>query len=125
MKNRTPVFLSILAVISLLIIGFVMFKGILTRKPKNLAGSLGLNILGEFTKGENAPTVPPAVNTFFQNALQNTKDTLSQKAVEIEKTVVATIEKEVAQMTKSQVEAVKLQICRDWGVIGTTPTKTP
>ena len=65
------------------------------------------------------------VNRIVQNTVESARETVSQKAVELEKTIVAAVEKEIANITKSQMDALKLQICRDWGVVGVSVTPAP
>jgi hypothetical protein len=127
MKGNSQIILSLLAVISLVVIGIVVFRGITQNKPAKVAGITDGNILGDLINKDTPPTLPPAVKSFVQNTIQNTKETLSQKADELKKTIVADVEKQVADMTQSQIDAVKLQICRDWGVVSVsaTPTKKP
>ena len=113
MKSRTSEIGVALALICLIILGAILGGAILKNKsaePKK--PSSGLMVLGD--KSE--------IDSFVKNTLEDTKENLSVKAIEVQKNIVATLEKEVSQLTQSQIEAVKVQICRDWGVITPNPT---
>ena len=124
MKNKASnVFLS-LAVISLIGTGIVYATGFFKNKNNNQTNRP--TILGENTDPGISPTSFINFQQIVQNTVQNTKDTVSQKMTEKisegQKTVVQTIEKEISKLTQSQIEALKLQICRDWGIIIISPT---
>ena len=132
-KKNNITILSTLALIFLITIGIVMVisfpkgKGINNSEAKKVTSS---GILGEFTGPEDTPSPTPFnLNQFVQNSLQNTKETVlhtaTEKVTEIEKVVINTINKEISALSQSQIEALKLQICKDLGVITITPTKQP
>ncbi len=132
MKNNNITILSTLALIFLLTIGIIMAikfpRGKVANNNENRQGA-STEVLGEFTgpTGEFSPT-PFNINQFVQNSLQNTKETVlhtaTEKVTELEKTIINTINNEVANLSKSQIEALKLQICKDLGVITITPNPT-
>lgn len=118
MKRQKSGLLLLLVIISLLAIGGVLFTGILKNKPKNDIKKdnnptvLGENIISETTK------LPPStdINQIVSDTLQSTRETVSQKTAEIQKSVITNIEKEITNLTQSQIDTLKLQICRDWGL---------
>lgn len=116
----------LLAIISLLTCGTIVTIGYLRNNPKNNPPkeSTSPSVLGETTADIASKTVTD-VNNLVQDSIQNTKETLSQKTSEAQKTIIQTIEKEISNLTQSQVEALKIQICRDWGVITVSPTVKP
>lgn len=129
MKKQTPHLLFALAVISLLTISAVVANGIINGRKKNNINTGGFsNVLGEHE--ENVPTPTSIINGFIentvkntlQNTLQSTKETVSEKVVEVEKEIIKTVEKEATRLTESQVNTLKYQVCKDWGVITGIPT---
>lgn len=125
MKKQKSTLFFILAVISLLGIGGIYFTGLFKNKPKESTKSENPNILGQDTMSKVFPTSSLDVNKFIQDTVKNTQDAASQKVSEIQKSVVTTLEKEITTLTQSQVDNLKVQICRDWGVISVTPTNKP
>ncbi|MBI3380166.1 hypothetical protein HY029_05415 [Candidatus Gottesmanbacteria bacterium] len=123
MKRQQASFLIIISIISLIGIGFVVARGILKNPPQ--IPFRKINVLGESIQSKIEPTSTLNVDQFIRDAFQGTKEVAQQKAGEIQKSVMSTVEKEISTLTKSQVEALKLQICRDWGVISLIPSKTP
>ena len=131
MKKRGTGILIALAFLCLFTIGAVLTTGVLKKKPQNDKEIPG--ILGEFVEKESTSSEKPSsllnVNQLLQGTLEGAKEVVSQKTVELEKKLVGTIEqemkKEINSLTQSQIEALKLQICRDLGVITTVPTKQP
>jgi len=132
MKKNKITILSAVAIGSLLIIGIVMATGVLNKKPGSQAKINPVpEILGEFAQASTTPTTPTPINVnqLVQDSWQSTKEvvlhTASEKVTEIEKTVVNTVNKEITNLSQSQIDALKLQICRDLGVITAVPTKQP
>lgn len=115
----------ILAVISLIGIGGVYLNGLFKNNPKVSKKPENPNVLGENIDAQATPTSFLDINKFFQDTVKNTQDTASAKASEIQKSIVTTLEKEITALTQAQVDNLKLQICRDWGVISVTPTSKP
>ena len=103
-----------------------MFSGILKNKPLEILKKIeNKNILGEEISSKISPTQAIDLNRFASDTLQNVKETAGQKVTEVQKTVLTTVEKEISTLAQSQVDALKLQICRDWGIVPISPTKTP
>lgn len=121
MKKPTASFFLLIAIICLSALGFLFARGTLKewmdRKDKIVEG----NILGEAVQD----SISSPVNDFIQNTIDSTKESLTEKATEIEKNIIKNIENEVSNLTKSQVDTLKYQICRDLGVISVTPTPNP
>jgi hypothetical protein len=125
-KQQKSALLAGLAIIVLLAIGAILVMSILKNRSKNEdKNKKDSTVLGETTTIEATPTPFVDVNQLLQSTYQTTKDTVSQKVVEVQKTITADIEKEITNLTQSQVETLKLQICRDWGVVTIVPTKSP
>lgn len=125
-KQQKSVLLAGLAIILLLAIGVIFIMSILKNRSKNEdKNKKDSTVLGETTTSEITPTPFVDVNQLLQSTYQTTKDTVSQKVVEVQKTIISDIEKEITNLTQSQVETLKLQICRDWGVVTIVPTKNP
>lgn len=125
MKGQKSTLLFILAIVSLLGIGGILLTGILKSKPKEVKKTNGQKVLGEEISSKLTPASTIDVNKFVQDTFQNTKEVAGQKMIEVQKTIVNTVEKEVASLAQSQVDTLKQQICRDWGVISISPTKNP
>ncbi len=129
MKNKKSAVMVAIAIICLCLIGAIFLKGWLKRQNNiNTQKELG-KILGEAVQfiPDTNPTsaFEKIIQDKIHSTFQETKETLTQKAVEVESAVVKLIEKEVSNLTASQVEALKVQICKDLGVIVITPTITP
>lgn len=126
MKGKRSAILFFLVIFSLVAIGAIIATGILkSRLSTNEKKIKDSTILGEMTQSQTSPTTTIINNRFVQETLQNTKETLSQKATEMEKSIVKTVEKEITNLTQSQIDSLKLQICRDWGVVTPLPTELP
>lgn len=108
--------------IILVVLGYwAVQSGVVKNNP--LAGkkfTINPNILGS-TIHLNTPQ-SSSFSPFLQNSLDSAKGIATQKFVEIEKSVAQTLEKQVADLTKSQINAIQTQICRDWGVISPIPS---
>lgn len=125
MKGQKSILLFILAIVSLLGIGGILLTGILKSKPKEVKNTNDQKVLGEEISSKLTPTSAIDVNKFVQDTFQNTKEVAGQKMVEVQKTILNTVEKEVSSLAQSQVDALKHQICRDWGVIKSSPSPSP
>lgn len=125
MKKNASSLLLLIAVFSLGVIGTVVATSIFkTGKQMLESPSKSKNVLGELTQSIGSPS--SLLNTaLVSDVIQNTKDTVSQKTSEVEKTIVKTVEKEIATMTQSQIDAIQLQICTQWGVVTVSPTNKP
>jgi len=116
MKSRNFGFPVAIALICLITLGAVLGGAILKNRAKEpIKPKSGLMVLGDKS----------AIDNFVKDTLEDTRENLSVKAVEVQKNIVAILEREVSELTQSQIEAVKVQICRDWGVITPVPTNQP
>lgn len=123
MKGNSK-FISILAFISLLTLVGIFVTGQLKNRQKSKENnSNNQNVLGETFESLADPNsfsgIKNSVQGSVQHTLDNTRDILSQKVVETEKVILESINKQLTTLTKSQVESVKIQICRDLGVLPT------
>jgi len=126
MKRQKSTLLFVLVILSLLSIGGIMLTSILKSKPQEaVKKEEKKDVLGEEISSKLSPTPVVDLSRFASETFQNTKEQAAQKVFEVQKTIVNTVEKEVSSLAQSQVDALKLQICRDWGVIPISPTKTP
>ncbi len=122
--KRPSRFLLVLSLVSLAAIGIVLVNGIFRRaKSQKETKKTEANILGETIS--IIPTQAASFESFVQGALDNTTNIVSEKFTQVEQTVLKTVEKEITNLTQSQVDNLKLTICRDWGVITIAPTKNP
>lgn len=119
MKDQKSALRAFIAVVSLIAIAAVLASGFLKKKDnEGIKNETGNSILGETTESkEDGNPVLLNAEKFIGDTFQNTKEVAEEKVSEVQKTVIATVEKEVSELTKSQVESLKLQICRDWGVV--------
>lgn len=117
MKGQKSILLFLLALFSLVGIAAVVVTSFLKNKPQEIKTTQSQEVLGEAAEQEATPTPPLDVNKFVQQTMQSTQEVAQEKAKEVQKVIVSTIEKEVSNLTQSQVTALKEQICRDWGVI--------
>ena len=122
MKGQKQKLLLLLTVVSLATIGIVLSKGFIANRPKELKKESLTNVLGE--QLTNLKITPPGVadiqnfvQTTLENTLANTKETLSQKTVEVEQRILTQVQKEISNLSENQITALKTQICRDLGVL--------
>ncbi|MCJ7739910.1 hypothetical protein MUP32_01155 [Candidatus Microgenomates bacterium] len=135
MKDKAPKILLGLTVISLMVLGFVFTTGLLKGFPKNLVKSESeKSVLGEqashptptsFIDDFVQNTVKNTVKNTLQNTIQNTKETVSEKVTEVKSEIIKTVEKEISDLTQSQVKSLQWQICKEWGVVSLSPTPKP
>ena len=130
MKQHKTGILIGFAIASLLVIAAVAVKGFLQKAPTLLKEKT--EVLGEAVKDDISEGISSTVNTLVQKTVNETKTVVSEKAVELEKQLLTTIEKEVSNLTASQIQTLKTQICTNWGVLpaqmpgaSTTPTVSP
>ncbi len=135
-KDKAPKILLGLTIISLMVLGFVFTTGLLKGFPKNLVKSDSeKSVLGEQESQPSTPTsfledfventVKNTVKNTVQNTIQNTKETVSEKVTEVKSEVIKTVEKEISDLTQSQVKSLQWQICKEWGVVSVSPTPKP
>lgn len=87
-----------------------------TQQKGETKGQIDANVLGELIEPQ-ITTAATQINRFIQGPLEETKETLSQKLVEMEKEIVNNIQKEITTLSQSQIDSLKIQICRDLGVV--------
>jgi hypothetical protein len=125
-QNKNSLYL-LLTIFSLLLLGGVFLAGIM-KKNQEKSASLppGASILGESIEKIAAPAnfseLKQDVQGSLESTLNNTKDSLAQRAVEVEKQIMDNFRKEITNMTRAQVDSLKIQLCTDLGVL---PSATP
>ena len=129
MKKKKSVLLFTLAIVSLIAIGGILASGIIkNRQNKNTEKIADPVVLGEsITNNTSSPA--QMINNLIEQTLQNAKEQIqgdiTQKVTETKEVILTSVEKELSKLTTSQIETIKLQICRDWGIVGISPTQTP
>ncbi len=126
MKKQKTGILFFLTIISLLIIGGVVFVNFI-KKPKinTIENPAASSVLGESISSDNRELPFTGINNIVKETVNNTQSAVSEKIVEVQKSAIRTIEKEVSNLAQSQIDAFKLQLCRDWGIVKETPTPIP
>jgi hypothetical protein len=125
MQKHSPKIFFGVAIMSLLILAGMFIKGFSQEKSAKQNKAVSINgVLGQQTNilKDAASDIASPLNSAIQKSIDGAKETVSLKTVEVEKMVVSTLEKEVADFSKSQVDNLKFQICRDWGVLNLSPT---
>lgn len=116
---------SFIAIAILGTIGTVVFLNRKNIRNNNFT----TRILGQTTTNLTPTPTLININELFKKSLNKTKETVinsaTEKANEVEKTVINTVNKEISSLTQSQLENLKVQICRDLGVISPVPSITP
>lgn len=122
-KDKKRNLLLILSVISLIAIATIMLIGFLQRKKASPA-STSEKVLGEVAQSDNSPTPTSFVQDIVKNTLnntqsiiENTKNTVTEKVVEVEKNILQSAKDQVNSLTQSQIKTIQTQICTDWGVL--------
>ena len=122
-KDKKRSLLLILAVISLIAIATIMLMGFLQKKKANPV-STSEQVLGEVAQSDNNPTptsfLPDIVKNTLNNTqtiIENTKNTVTEKVVEVEKSILQSAKDQVNSLTQSQIKTIQTQICTDWGVL--------
>lgn len=124
-KGQSLIFYT-LAIISLLFIGWLFGTGLLKNWFLNDGKNKGIdNILGETIESKAIDPLSAQINRLMQEATRETKEVTSQKLTEMEKAVSNTIQKEITNLTQSQLKAIQLHLCKDWGVISPSATNQP
>jgi len=123
MKRTKTSILLLLAAASLLAIGIVAVRSFLRKAPTLLKEKT--DVLGELVKDDISEGISSSVNSLVQKTVNETKTVVSEKVVELEKQFVTTVEKEVANLTASQIQTLKTQICTNWGIVTLAPTSSP
>lgn len=126
MKDHGSLILSLLAGLSLLTIGIIFYAGYLKNKSQTTGQMVDFSkVLGESTRSQPVNSLPSTVNGYIKNTIEGAQNTLTEKTKEVETQVLTEVQKQLAEMTASQVLTLKTQICRDWGVISPQPTAAP
>lgn len=121
MKTRSSKILLTVSIICLLVIAGIIIFGIL--KNRNNTKNIDYpEILGRSIDSQIIPTAEDNVRGVAQQVWRNSKEEVSQRIETVKNEVVQSVQKEVSSLTQSQIETLKLQICRDLGVL---PTITP
>ena len=122
-KDKKRNLLLILAVISLTAIATVMLMGFLQAKKASPASS-AKQVLGEIAQSDNNPSPTSFVKDMVKNTLNNTqtileqtKNTVTEKVVEVEKNILQNAKDQLNSLTQSQIKTIQTQICTDWGVV--------
>ncbi len=122
-KDKKRSILLILAVISLIAIATIMLMGFLQAKKASPASSSN-QVLGEVAQSDNTPSPTSFVQDMVKNTLnstqtiiEQTKNTVTEKVVEVEKNILQNAKDQVNTMTQTQIKAIQTQICTDWGVV--------
>lgn len=122
MKRRSSKILLGLSAICLLAIGGIIFSGLL--KGKNSQDSKNQfhpEVLGQIVDSQIIPTAESGVKGVVQEVWQNSKEEVSQKVETVKSEIMQSIQKEVNSLTESQIDALKIQVCRDLGVLPSIP----
>lgn len=122
-KDKKRSLLLILAVISLVAIATIMLMGFLQRKKASPA-STSNQVLGEIAQSDSNPSPTSFVKNMVKNTLnnsqtiiENTKNTVTEKVVEVEKNILQNAKDQLNSLTQSQIKIIQTQICTDWGVV--------
>lgn len=87
--------------------------------------AIATRVLGESTFQNLTESGQSGVKEIIQDTIDSSKVALASKAGEIEKSALTSLQNEAVSLTNSQLTALKLQICKDWGVITPSPVLTP
>lgn len=118
MKTNSSFLLAGLAGVCLLGIGLVVVTNFIKHPPVfDLKKEVQTRILGQQTIQAILTPAQKNVKEFIQNAVDSSKDVMTQKVLEVEKKILTSIQKEVSTLTENQIEALKVQICKDLGVV--------
>ncbi|MBI3955079.1 hypothetical protein HY338_01440 [Candidatus Gottesmanbacteria bacterium] len=123
-KDNKRSLLLILAIISLITIATILLMGFL--QTKKVTPTSSNQVLGEIAQSNDIliPSPTSFVQDMVKNTLNNTqtiienyKNTLTEKVVEVEKNILQNAKDQVNTLTQSQIKTIQTQICTDWGVI--------
>lgn len=125
--EKSSLFFPVLAFISLIGIGYIVFRSVTSHKTVDeIKHNIASAVLGEKIAQSTIDGSKEIIADSLQSTVESSKVALSQKAIEIKDTVIESVQKEVGNLTQSQIEALKIQICKDLGVIlSPTPTASP
>lgn len=132
MNSKKKNLLLFLAIFSLVAIASIIIFGLLRNKKGGSTSETLNNVLGELAQSDTQPSPTSYVNSMVQNTLnntqnflQNSKETMSEKILEVEKTILKSVQNEINTLTQNQIKTLQTQICVDWGVISPFPSPSP
>lgn len=115
MKHR-PALYGLLGITALVVFTGLTVNGFIKRTGQLPAASFnGQRILGLMSGNPGASSQSGIVD---QLATQG-KDILSARAADAKDTILANIQKQIAELSKEQIKAVQTQLCTDWGIVPT------
>lgn len=121
-RGHSSVF-TVLSVLCLLVIAYAVGKERLLPRITGAATSGPANILG-LTVDTPSATSSATATSFMERTIESAKNSLRGKTGDLQKSIVSTIQKEAGDLTKSQLDLLKTQICKDWGVIPASASGT-
>lgn len=118
MKKPNNRILLVLAIVSLLIIFSVVTIGTLNgRYTFFLEKNKGSIVLGIADKLPFKNFSSEGIENTLEDFTAQTRGLISKKAAEAEGQLKSSLEKELTELTSSQIKSIQTKICRDWGVI--------
>jgi hypothetical protein len=121
-KEKTQTIFVYLTIALLFFIAGIITTRFIEKLSKDDSGSKP-SVLGEIIKTiQNPEEKPKEFEAAIQSSLNTAKDTVTQKIIEVERTVLEKMQNEVTNMTQSQIKTVQYRICSEWGVISITPS---
>ena len=81
-------------------------------------------VLGQTVEDQIIPSAESGIKGIVKEVWNNSKDNVSEKVDSAKNEVMQSVQKEITNLTQSQIEALKLQICQDLGVVP-KPSATP
>lgn len=108
--------LLILTIVSLTVLGTVVTEGYIKNRMRQNIKDPFTAVLGE-TDSQKILGNSTTFSAFFQDTISNTKEVVSEKVIEVERNILSSIQNEIQQLSQSQIQSLKLQICTDLGVI--------
>lgn len=119
--------ISILVILALMTAGVLLSKGLIPNKPHSSIEKKGgeSSILGEASVVSPTAANEVSINNLLQNTLTETKNVVSEKVTETKNNIINNIQKEISALTETQVQTLKMQICKDWGLLSASPTPSP
>ena len=119
MKSSNRLVLIPIALLCFFVIGYILIKENILNK-----NSAENTVLGGQTDSQPR-SMFGFLNGIVDDTVTSTKENLSGKAQDVEKSVMATVETEAKNLAESQVTALKYQICANWGIVPATPSTNP
>ncbi len=127
MRKRSSKILLAVSIIFLLAIAGIIVSGVLKGRTNTKSESVDYpEVLGQAIESQIIPTAEESVRGVVQEVWQNSKEEVGQKVETVKNEIMQSVQKEVSSLTQSQIDALKMQICRDLGVLpSVTPTPKP